>query len=263
VSSATWARAADARSDDAPGASGAADADVGGPDDPGGRGRLARNRRSIAIVAVLVAILTGVGTWLFCFSSVFGVGTVSVRGGHVLSARQVRAAADVTAGTPLVRLDTEAVRRRVQRLPEVASARVDTSYPSTVTITITERTAIGYVRTGGSRQLVDRTGTRFRTVAHAPANLPHLVLPSGSAGSAGIARAVAVVAASLPADLRAQTSSIQALSPQAITVVLARGRVVQWGSASRSTDKARVLPVLLRRNDLHIDVTDPDQPFTR
>ncbi|WP_375490278.1 cell division protein FtsQ/DivIB [uncultured Jatrophihabitans sp.] len=220
-----------------------------------------RSRRLVAIVvAVAAVVLAGVAVWLVAFSSVFGVGTVAVRGTHLLSAGQVRSAAHVAAGTPLVRLDTDAVRRRVQRLPEVASARVTTSFPSTVTITVTDRTAIGYVRSSGKAVLVDRTGKRFRTVRHAASTLPRLVLPHGSATTA---RAVAAVAASLPRDLLARTSSIQALTPQSITVVLDGDRVVQWGTATRNADKARVLPVLLRRKDLHIDVTDPDQPFTR
>ena len=58
--------------------------------------------------------------------------------------------------------------------------------------------------------------------------------------------------------------SIEALDPNAITLVLTRGRVVAWGSADRSADKARVLPVLLeQKHARYVDLTDPDQPFTR
>jgi cell division protein FtsQ len=174
----------------------------------------------------------------------------------------VRAAADIPAGTPLVRLDTEAIRRRVQRLPEIASAKVDTAFPSTVTITVTDRTPVAYVRSGSGDRLVDKTGKRYQAVAHPPDGLPRLVLPSG-AGTAATDRAAASVAAALPTSLLVDTQSIQALSAQSITVVLDHGRVVQWGSATRNADKARVLPVLLRRKDTQIDVTDPDQPFTR
>jgi cell division protein FtsQ len=58
--------------------------------------------------------------------------------------------------------------------------------------------------------------------------------------------------------------SIEALDPNAITLVLTRQRVVSWGSAQRSADKARVLPALLARSGVqHVDVTNPDLPFTR
>ena len=75
--------------------------------------------------------------------------------------------------------------------------------------------------------------------------------------------AVAAVPQTLPAALRAQVRSIQALDPTSITLVLRHGRVVRWGSAERNADKARILPVLLQRKGSTIDVTDPDQPFTR
>jgi cell division protein FtsQ len=231
-------------------------------DDTGGPARPARRRRWIAIAVAAVVVLGGVGVWLVAFSSVFGVGSVTVRGSQLLSAKQVRAAAHITAGTPLVRLDSDAVRRRVQRLPDVAAASVVTSFPSSVTITVTDRTPVAYVRSGHREELVDRTGKRYRAVAHAPRDLPRLVLPNGKATTV-TDRAAASVAAALPTSLLADTVSIQALTAQSITVVLDHGRVVQWGSATRNADKARVLPVLLRRNDTQIDVTDPDQPFTR
>jgi cell division protein FtsQ len=74
---------------------------------------------------------------------------------------------------------------------------------------------------------------------------------------------VATVAADLPPSLLAPIASIQALDPQAITLVLSDDRVVRWGSVDRSADKARILPVLLAQPGQQYDVTDPDQPFVR
>jgi cell division protein FtsQ len=170
----------------------------------------------------------------------------------------VRGAAKIVHGTPLVRVDTAAVTRRVERLPDVASAQVSTSFPTTVTIVVVERRPVAYLPTAGGATLVDRTGARYRTVAVAPAGLPRL---AGTA-SRSTAAALAAVAAALPADVRAQVRSIQALDPNSITLLLDGGRLVRWGSSARSADKARVLPVLLRGQDDQIDVTDPDQPYT-
>ncbi len=220
-----------------------------------------RRRRRIAVGVAVVVVLALLATWLIAFSSVLGVGTVAVHGTHLLDSAQVRHAADLTDGTPLVRVDTAEVTRRVERLPEVASAQVSTSFPSTVDITVTERRPVGYLRTAGHDVLVDRTGFRYRTVGATPAGLPRLVVP-GDAGSAAVRAQVAQVAASLPASLLARVGSIQALDRNAITLVLRHGKVVRWGSAARSDDKARVLAVLLDRKGTQIDVTDPDQPFT-
>ena len=212
------------------------------------------------IAAVLVA---AIGVWLVAFSSVFGVRTVEVRGAREVTADQVRAAAKIAGGTPLVRLDTDAIRTRVEALPDVASAQVTTSFPSTVTITVTERVAVGVVQsTAGGFMLVDRTGDQFRHADARPKHLPLFVVPNGTdARTTG--GAVATVASALPARVRARISSIQALDPNAITLLMNNGRVVRWGSAARSADKARILPALLRQPGSQIDVTDPDQPFLR
>lgn len=230
---------------------------------PGGAatGKLPWWRRRRVLIAVAAGVVVAVvATWLVAFSSVLGVRTIQVLGTHVLRPAEVVRAADVARGTPLVRIDTAAIAQRVEKLGEVADAHVSTSMPSTLIIDVTERTPVGWVRVAGRAVLVDRTGNRYRDVPHRP-QLPRLILPSG-AGSATTA-AVAHVAAALPADLLPRVRSIQALDPNAITLVIKGDRIVHWGSAARSADKARVLPVLLRRGDSTIDVSDPDQPFTR
>jgi cell division protein FtsQ len=222
-----------------------------------------RDRRRLLLLAVAVTVLLAVVlTWVIAFSSIFGVRTVAVRGTHLLSVTQVRQAADLAGGTPLVRVDTADVTRRVEKLADVAGAQVSTSFPSTVTITITERQPVGYVRSHGHDVLIDRTGAHYRTVAKAPKDMPKFVLPTGGASAAASA-SVAMVATDLPASLRPKVRSIQALDPNAITLVLRQGQVIQWGNADRSADKARVLPTLLKHHVSQVDVTDPDQPFTR
>ncbi len=198
--------------------------------------------RKLILAGFAVVLVAAVAVWLVAFSSVFGVSTVTVRGAHRVSVEQVRAAAGITSGAPLVRLDTEAIRARVETLPEVASATVSTSFPSTVTIRITERVALGVVRAAtGGFMLVDRTGDQFRHVPRRPAHLPLLVVPDGTdARTTG--GAVATVAADLPAGVRAHVASIQALDPTAISLLMHSGRVVRWGGPQRSADKARVLP---------------------
>ena len=97
-------------------------------------------RRTLVGVAV-VAVLALLVTWLVAFSPLLGASTVQVQGATTLSDDQVRSAAAIADGTPLVRLDTAAVARRVEALPQVASARVTVAYPSTVTVTVLERRA--------------------------------------------------------------------------------------------------------------------------
>jgi cell division protein FtsQ len=219
-------------------------------------------RRTVVLTVAGVVVLALVATWLVAFSSVFGVRSIEVRGTHVLTADAVRAAAAIKHGTPLVRLDTSAVTKRVEKLADVESAQVSTSFPSTVVITIEERVPVGFVRRGGHAVLVDKTGDQYRAVHPAPHGLPHFVIGTGAqARSTGAA--VASVAAALPKSIARQVRSIQALDPSSITLVLTKGRVVQWGSAERTADKARLLPALLKHHTSQVNLTNPDQPFTR
>ncbi|MGH8861159.1 MAG: cell division protein FtsQ/DivIB [Jatrophihabitantaceae bacterium] len=228
----------------------------------GGGGGGGIPHRKLILAGIGVVLVAAIAVWLVAFSSVFGVGTVDIRGVHTLSAAKVRSVAAVADGTPLVRLDTDAIRRRVEALPGVASVSVTTSFPTTVTITVNERVPIGVVASRAGFVLVDRTGDQFRRVERRPPHLPLFVVPDGTdARTTG--GAVATVAAALPADLLARIASIQALDPNAITLVLRGDRIVRWGSADRSDDKARVLPALLRVHGTQFDVTDPDQPFVR
>jgi cell division protein FtsQ len=223
----------------------------------------ARERRRTVVIVVAVAVVLGAFvTWLVAFSPVFGVRSVQVRGVHLLSADQVRAAADVKQGTPLVRVDTSAITRRVEQLADVESAQVSTAFPSTVVITVEERMPVGYLVRSGRIRLVDHTGDAYREVSHAPHGLPKFVVPTG-ATERTTAAAVAAVAATLPSPVRREVRSIEAFDANSITLVLTRDRVVQWGSADRSADKARLLPALLKRRPSQVNLTDPDQPFTR
>jgi cell division protein FtsQ len=220
-------------------------------------------RRTVLLVAAATVAVAVLVTWLVAFSPVFGVRTIEVRGAHALNAAQVRSAAGIKNGTPLVRVDTAAATQRIEKLADVASAQVSTSFPSKVVITVDEREPVGYVhQAAGHEVLVDRTGDQYREVHTVPKGLPKFVVPVGtSARTTG--GAVATVAAALPATLLRHVKSIEALDTNAITLVLTRDRVVQWGSAGRSAEKAHLLPTLLRHGVTQVDLTNPDQPFTR
>jgi cell division protein FtsQ len=217
--------------------------------------------RTLILAAAALVLLAAVGTWLVAFSAVFGVKTVTVRGTTELTPAAVRSAADIKTGTPLLRLDTGAVARRIEALPDVASVAVQTHLPSTVVISVTERIAVGYLEVGNDYVLVDKTGDQFRRSSSKPSRLPLFAVPSGTTARA-TGQAVATVAASLPRSLLAKVASIQAFDPTAITLLLQDHRVVRWGSDDCSADKARILPTLLKQPGTQYDVTNPNLPFT-
>ena len=81
----------------------------------------------------VVAIIAGV-TWALLGSKFLVVRSITVTGAPDIPRGQVIAAAGVRAGTPLIRISTGTVTRRVERLTLVESARVTRSWPNAITI---------------------------------------------------------------------------------------------------------------------------------
>jgi cell division protein FtsQ len=219
-----------------------------------------RPRPVLVIVAAALVILLAV--WIVAFSPVLAVRSVAVKGAlQRLTVERIRTAAQVPSGTPLLRLDTTPVRKRVEALPEVASARVSVAYPSTVTITVTERVAVGYLNVGtgagSDYALVDKTGRQFVRTTTLPADLPHFELAPG-ADPQSSTMASAQVAAALPKDILARLTSISAGASTAVSLVLRDGRVVRWGSAQRNEEKAQLLVALLKQPGNTFDISNPD-----
>lgn len=215
--------------------------------------------------AVVVALLV---TWLVAFSPLLGASVVQVQGATTLSADQVRTAAAVAHGTPLVRLDAGAVARRVQQLPQVASATVTVTYPSTVTVTVVERTPV--LRLARPTRLVDATGLAYLTPA---AGVP---VPDGlplTTATGDLLPVAADVAAAVPAAVRATvarvgvTAGADGGAPQ-VTLTLADGRTVVWGDTSREAEKGALVGTLFAAGapkvpGTTIDVSSPEQVVTR
>lgn len=209
----------------------------------------------LAAAVLVLALLV----WVIAFSSVLGVRSVKVAGTRTLTAAEVRSVAGIRPGTPLVRLDTAAVSQRLRALAPVRSVTVATSYPSSVTISITERVAVGYRPVDGGEVLVDADNVAFRTVRTPPARLPRLQVSGIDAPSAAAAR----VAAALPARLAAKVSSISAASEESVSLALNDGRTVLWGGTDRSSDKARLLTALLGQPGRYFDLSDPSSVISR
>lgn len=220
--------------------------------------RLARLRPALLVVAVL-ATAAFVG-WVGLGSSWLAAEHVTVAGERALSHRQILAAADVDLGTPLLRLDLDAVDTRVSALPPVAAVAVHRAWPNTVAITVTERIPVAAVSRPDSWWVMDKEGVLFRRTPGRVAALP-LVEVGNRAGPSALQEAAAVIAA-LPAELLSRLQHLTASSMDSLTLTLQDGRQVRWGSAAQTERKVQVLSVLLRRPAQVYDVSVPAQPTT-
>lgn len=208
------------------------------------RGRPARRTRRPWRPVLGVAVLAAV-CWALLASPLLGVRTVQVDGLGTLAADQVRTAAGIDPGTPLLRVDVDAAEARVARLPQVRSVEVTRGWPHSVVITVVERSAVAIVGQPGRRSLVDADGVLFDTVTgEAPAGVVPLdVADPGPEDPATRAGLTAIGA--LSSGLRARVGVVAAPTAESIQLTLTDGTLVRWGGPEESAAKAKTLAALL------------------
>jgi cell division protein FtsQ len=216
------------------------------------------------VVAAVAAGAIAITGWFVANSSLFALHYVTVEGTSRLTPAEVLNAARVHEGTSLVRLDPGAVARRVERLTPVAVARVTRRWPHGLVIRVDERRPAAVVVTGGSTELLDSTGVAFASASSAPHGLVTVDVsePVPGAGEAA-ARAAMHVLAELPARVRARVATVTAQSVDSVSVRLADGRRVIWGSTEDAAAKAAVLRTLMRHSARVYDVSTPTVAVTR
>ncbi|MDQ2791653.1 MAG: FtsQ-type POTRA domain-containing protein [Actinomycetota bacterium] len=218
---------------------------------------------------MVVLSLVGGVAWALLVSSWFDARSVQVAGNKEVPADVVRAVAAVPLGTPMLRLDTTAIERRVAAVPRVASVQVRCRVDGTVRIELTERTPVAVVRRGNSVHLIDATGTDYTAVPAEPPYLPEL--RSDRVGPRDPATVAALtVLTGLPQWLRDQVRSIAANSPANVVLRLdngrggngrsGNGREVRWGGVEDGERKAAVLGPLLTQPGRVYDVSSPALP---
>lgn len=211
------------------------------------------------LAIVLLLGLVGTAVWLIGFSSVAAVEEVAVEGTDHLAEAEVRAAAAVPLGDPLVRVDLEAVASRVEALAPVARARVERDWPHAVRITITERVAVAVAQIGGRTRGMDVEGVVFRDYRRPPRGLPR-VRVVGDVDREALQQAATVLSA-LPAGLAELVRRVDVETVDRISLVLTGERTVLWGSGEFSEEKAAVLSALLEAQQAsRYDVSAPGQP---
>lgn len=215
----------------------------------------------ITLVMLLVAGLVAGSVWLVFFSSFVTVRSAQVTGTSQVSATRVERAADVPVGTPLARVDLEAVKKRVEALAAVRSVEVSRSWPHRVRVAVTERVPVAVVNRGEGLQALDAEGVLFSSYAKRPRGLP-LVRTQPSTPAEAMVEGGKVIA-SLPDSVAKRVDIVEVDSVDQISLLLRSGRRVVWGSAEDSEQKAEVLAALLPRPGDVIDVTVPGRPTTR
>lgn len=220
------------------------------------RARRATSVRRLGWVLLAVAPLA-LAAWLLLGSPWLVVDEVVVQGQHRLTTAQVLRAAAVRQGTPLARVDTDAVAARVRGLGPVAEVSVTRSWPHTLRLTLVERAPVAAVPQGRQFVLVDADGVVVGHATAVPAGLVRLTVAHPGPDDGATTSALAVLDG-LPKALRGLVSAVRAPSAEQVTLVLEDGRLVVWGGPSDGEAKAAVLVPLLKMRGHVFDVSSPD-----
>ncbi len=208
------------------------------------RPRTRSPRRRAVRIGIGVALFA-LALWFVWAGPLLAVSTVQVDGVSTLPAEQVREAAGIADGTPLLQVDVDAAEARVAALPQIASVEVTRGWPQSVVITVVERVPVAVVGEPGRRTLVDAEGVLFDSVSGDPPDgVVALVVDDPGPGDPSTMAALTAIRA-LPRSLLGQIAGVAAPSPEDISMALVDGTVVEWGTAEQSPAKASALDALV------------------
>ena len=210
------------------------------------------------VVALVLALALLAGAcYAVLFSDALDVESVEVSGVESLSAAEVEAVAAVPTGVPVARVDLEKIESRVGSLAVVKSVVVTRQWPDQLLIEVEERVAIAVVEIGNELRGLDDQGVVFGIVGRSPPGLPRIETSVGTPADA--LREAAQVVSALPPVLARTVDYLEVETVDQISLLLRDGRIVRWGSAEQSEEKARVLSFLLAEPGPVLDVSVPAQ----
>lgn len=224
-----------------------------------------RKRLRVLLLTMGAFVVLGVA-YLIVQSPLLDVDTVRVVGARNMTPAQVRAAAEIEPGTPLLRVDTGAVARRVEALPWVRTATVSRVLPGTLRVSVTEYAPVAYVKNpAGGVGLIAPDGRVIARAATAPRGAVEIVglrrVPA--AGSLVSPPQAASVARWLPPALTSQIVAVD-VGTKNVAVRLTRGGEIRLGTLDNLRAKgASALAVLQHvgaQPFAYLDVSTPEAP---
>jgi cell division protein FtsQ len=231
-------------------------------------------RRPWGGIVTLTVMGMAVGAWAVASSPVFDIREVRVKGNQHLSESEVERLAGIGSDANLLTLPARRVARSLARNPWVLWVDVGRSFPSTVVLTIEERSPVAWVRQPDGVAVVAGDGMVLSRRVGAPKPPRGLVAIGRShdplrpgARLTGLEGQLAV-AASLPPDLRGKAIRAS-LKGGEILLELADGTEVLYGQPGSLPQKNAALAKVLRwaRNQgaqlAYVDLRVPGNPAVR
>ncbi|MFJ3035379.1 FtsQ-type POTRA domain-containing protein [Curtobacterium pusillum] len=231
--------------------------------------RRSRHRRAAWITAASIVLVFGVSILVAVFSPLMALQTIEIKGTNRVDETQLRQALSDQIGTPLARLDFDAIKKDIAGFPLIESYVTEEAPPHTLVVTVTERTPVVAVQSGKSFDLVDPAGIVVQSSPKQPANMPVADVGNAKLGSS-VFRTMTEVVLALPSTVRQQVTSVKASTADDVTLTLKDGSSVVWGNPEQSDAKAALLAALVKdhaaRNPgvvVEYDVSAPDNGIIR
>lgn len=229
------------------------------------RARRSFYARNAAWAIAGIAVLAGL-VWLLLFSPLLALDAsrVSVTGAEegMISVEEVAASAAPYSGVPLPRVPTARIAESIEKNPVVAEARVSRAWPAGLSISLVLRAPAMAEGAQGAYTLVDAAGVAFRTIDVLPEGIPVVSLPDANGDRAGAAQDSLAVWNALGPVLRPQVLLVSA-DGRTVSLSLASGATVKWGTPDDAALKAKVLEVLVAQRAASVyDVSAPAHPVT-
>ncbi|MFE3444783.1 cell division protein FtsQ/DivIB [Nocardia sp. NPDC059180] len=212
-----------------------------------------RRIRLWGLPAVCLLVTLFVAAW---FTPLLSVRTVEIDGLSAVPEDRVRELLEIPDGQSMLRIDTAAMAARVAGIPKVSSVRVQRSFPSTVRVTVTERTPVLFYTSERGAHLLDAESVEY-AIEPPPIGVPELKAEHPGGADPSTQAAVAVMTA-LPPMLSSQVGEVAVRSISDISLRLRDGRTVLWGGADDADRKVAVVQPLLTRPGTVFDVSSPN-----
>ena len=223
----------------------------------------ARRRRRTWLIVISAVAALALFVVVGVFTPLMAVREVNIEGASAVNAEEVGAALARFEGVPLALVEDRDVHRALERFPLIQRYAVERTPPHTMTVRIEERVPVVSLPSAGGVGLYDAAGVLLGSAEAAPAGVP---LGSGSLTdrSSDAFRSASRALRDMPAELRAQITSVTASSGQDVTFVLSSGVQVLWGDSDQTRRKSTVLTSMLAaladRPISQIDVSSSEAP---
>ncbi|QYM76392.1 FtsQ-type POTRA domain-containing protein [Leucobacter luti] len=223
----------------------------------------ARRRRRTWLIVISAVAALALFVVVGVFTPLMAVREVNIEGASAVNAEEVGAALARFEGVPLALVEDRDVHRALEPFPLIQRYAVERTPPHTMTVRIEERVPVVSLPSAGGVGLYDAAGVLLGSAEAAPAGVP---LGSGSLTdrSSDAFRSASRALRDMPAELRAQITSVTASSGQDVTFVLSSGVQVLWGDSDQTRRKSTVLTSMLAaladRPISQIDVSSSEAP---